>query len=152
MDSSGEDPPRPPPDVLLEGNPRESQGMVGTPEEQMQALKETTTKMLQDSTPERVTEIAGCFRRPEIVAINRFPLHRADESNNSTQVAAEAITTPATDPPMHLMGSWETEPHIAAINAYWDTRSWGASSSGSQDLPDSMQVAAEKDYICCSSQ
>ena len=43
MDSSGEDPPRPPPDVFLEGNPRESPGMVGTPEEQMQALKETTT-------------------------------------------------------------------------------------------------------------
>ena len=115
--------------------------------------------MLQDSTPERVTEIAGCVGRPEIVAINRFPLNRADESNNSTQVAAEAITTPATDPPMHLMGSWEAEPHIAAINAYWDTRSWGASSSGSQDLHDranegndSTQVAAEKDYICCSSQ
>ena len=100
--------------------------MVGTPEEHTQAL--------------------------QIVHDGDQHDDRAVEGNDSTQVAAEAITTPATDPPMHLMGSWEAEPHIAAINSYWDTRSWGASSSGSQDLPDSMQVAAEKDYICCSSQ
>ena len=48
-----------PPDVLLEG-------MVGTPEDHIQALNEATTKMLQDSTPERVAEIARCFQRPEM--------------------------------------------------------------------------------------
>ena len=56
-----------PPDVL-------SEGMVGTPEEHVQALHEATTKMLQDSTPERVAEIAHIFRPgsdPRITALAR---------------------------------------------------------------------------------
>ena len=39
-------------------------GMVGTPEEHIAALRMATTQMLQESTPERVAEIANIFRPP----------------------------------------------------------------------------------------
>ena len=78
-----------PPDVL-------SEGMVGTPEEHVQALHEATTKMLQDSTPERVADIAGYFQGPELVHEvlekkhnPQEPQDHANEGNDSTQVAAE---------------------------------------------------------------
>ena len=105
-------------------------------------------------------QLAAQTANLQAMARDGIPLAPQQESLRSeARMVASALpssSTPATDPPMHLMGSWEAEPHIAAINAYWDTRSWGVSSSGSQDLHDRAnegdEVAAEKDYICCSSQ
>ena len=50
------------------------QGMEGTPEDHVAALRMAMTQMLQDSTPERVAEIAHIFRPgsdPRITALAR---------------------------------------------------------------------------------
>ena len=47
------------------------QGMVGTPEEHIMALRMATTQMLQESTPERVEEIANIFRRRPLITDKR---------------------------------------------------------------------------------
>ena len=55
----------------------------------MPALQEATTEMLPDSTLERVAEIAQCSQRLEIVHDGDQHDDRANEGNDSTQVAAE---------------------------------------------------------------
>ena len=117
-----------PPDVLLEG-------MVGTPEDHIQALNEATTKMLQDSTPERVAEIAGGFQGPELVHAkdgpftgsrqSPFPDGWGDDSGTDHQSMEE------------LQG--RNDPQEAEQDP-------------ANEGNDSTQVAAETDYIWCASQ
>ena len=92
----------------------------------------------KDTTPpvvlQMMTASSSLVWRAQAAKLQAMSRHQFPMAPDQESFRGEArmVASPGS-PPMHLMGSWEAEPHIAAINAYWDTRSWGASSSGSQD-------------------
>ena len=86
------------------------QGMVGTPEEHIMALRMATTQMLQESTPERVEEIANIFRRrplitdPRVAAIARHGYPKPEMPLNGPLPREHYGEPPRTQEEAHNIG------------------------------------------------